>query len=455
MKRFLICLLAVIMLFNMALPKVEAHAEVVTLTMITGAVIAIGVAAGITWSMSIPSGVTMKDYVGGKVTNWLNGRSLTEAFGSEVVRLTAGKLIVPAQMVNAITDFLDDYKEAEGLQENASSATTVSTGQFVSYNVTPYKSNGQGSSTAQYVRGLQNTPLIDTYNASDFCVAIYDEGANSYWRLYENGVLLLSPTANFTYNSNYEYRWGFTANAQHTLYCSIGYINPNTGSGWINSWAMPSNYTYSPSTIEAQIPGAYDPPEGLNDLQEWEGTVEGGADTNIDDLLDDIFDDAASGTLEVEGEVVTVPDVPIPSTDPGVGDITDIIGGINTIEGTLEGVGEQVGEIAGTLEGIGEGIGDITEALDIPAANDFKPPALNTLFPFCIPFDLYNIVMAFNVPPEAPHVQIPFNIPVLGLAYTFDLDFSQFNGVASTVRTMEFVAFAVGLAILSSKVIRW
>ena len=77
---------------------------------------------------------------------------------------------------------------------------------------------------------------------------------------------------------------------------------------------------------------------------------------------------------------------------------------------------------------------------------------LTNFFPFCIPFDIYAFLQAFEAEPEAP--SITYNFPYINasgnVAYiqqTFEL--SQFDGVAQLVRRLELVAFIIGLAFVT------
>lgn len=471
MKKFLVVLLAVVVIFTSTIPKQCAKADGLTLSMVASAAYALASGSGLGFSMSVPSGTTAEQYLSSKINSWLQGRSLVEAFGSELVRLQVGKLLIPSKMVNAIVQFWNSYKTEENIPENSSTGVIVSRGSLDGYNVGPHVNNGQSSTVAfmQCMRSLVNEPLFDVVSDSGYSVTFFSNNGSSTsfssWALYKDGVQVLRNTGNFTLLSGWTgFKWGFTVNSSGNLYCTIGsYYNNKTGC-YINNANMPSGTTgFVSSSITATIPGAYSPPESLNDLQSWEGTVSNAPDTNLDQLLEDIFDQSAAGTLDVSGQVVDTPAEPevtsVPTAAPG-----DIIGGLDTISGQLEGIDntltgvqEGVGEAVGQLEGINEGVGSISEALEVPTTSE--APAfkfdLTTLFPFCIPFDIYRFVTMFNASPVAPHVQIPFNIPAIGLQYTFDLDFSSFDSVASVLRSVELIAFCVGLAILTSKVIRW
>lgn len=79
---------------------------------------------------------------------------------------------------------------------------------------------------------------------------------------------------------------------------------------------------------------------------------------------------------------------------------------------------------------------------------------LTGIFPFCIPFDIVNLLSKLDVSPVTPHVHLSFPNPVLDDPIVFDLDFSQWNGVAQVVRNAEMVAFVVGLAMVTRNLIR-
>lgn len=70
---------------------------------------------------------------------------------------------------------------------------------------------------------------------------------------------------------------------------------------------------------------------------------------------------------------------------------------------------------------------------------------LTRIFPFCIPFDIFAMLQTLNAEPVAPnyhvHYEGPYNIVI-----DFTVDLSPWDSVASTLRTVELLAFCVGLA---------
>ena len=78
---------------------------------------------------------------------------------------------------------------------------------------------------------------------------------------------------------------------------------------------------------------------------------------------------------------------------------------------------------------------------------------IRDLFPFCIPFDVLDICKLFAAEPVAPAFEIPIKSEAYGIDETVEFDLSPFDGVASTVRTLEKVAFLVGLALVTKNLL--
>lgn len=112
---------------------------------------------------------------------------------------------------------------------------------------------------------------------------------------------------------------------------------------------------------------------------------------------------------------------------------------------------------------------DITGDNDKPGDKDddkkpsSKPGGLPTLtlpevlfktkFPFCLPWDLYNVFVLLNAEPVAPKFDIPFKFDRLGIDYTFSIDLSEYEQLALISRVSLSVMFIIALILLSRKVI--
>lgn len=79
---------------------------------------------------------------------------------------------------------------------------------------------------------------------------------------------------------------------------------------------------------------------------------------------------------------------------------------------------------------------------------------LAEIFPFCIPFDILSMFRGLAVGRETPHFDVRLFYPGW-LDYTYTFDFSDFEDIASVLRTCELAAFAIGLAAVTRRFIKW
>ena len=77
---------------------------------------------------------------------------------------------------------------------------------------------------------------------------------------------------------------------------------------------------------------------------------------------------------------------------------------------------------------------DIT---DSDTSGEYYVQGLQNVFPFCLPFDVFDFLSVLSAPAEAPHFKVPIKYPTLsGMeTYEVDLDLSKFNSVAKILRT--------------------
>lgn len=83
---------------------------------------------------------------------------------------------------------------------------------------------------------------------------------------------------------------------------------------------------------------------------------------------------------------------------------------------------------------------------DIDTAGDYTTPNLQDKFPFCIPWDLKKIFTGFKSGREAPEIEWHFYVEGI-VDYTFRLSLSDFDSVATILRSLELILFVVGLAV--------
>lgn len=83
---------------------------------------------------------------------------------------------------------------------------------------------------------------------------------------------------------------------------------------------------------------------------------------------------------------------------------------------------------------------------------------LRKFFPFCIPWDLYNLFSYLNAPAEAPKFEIPVpaydNSGHLTMENTITVDLSIFDSVALVFRVCIFIIFCLGLILITRSLIR-
>lgn len=96
-------------------------------------------------------------------------------------------------------------------------------------------------------------------------------------------------------------------------------------------------------------------------------------------------------------------------------------------------------------------IGGTTDT-DIPKVKDFTGEGSQLsfdwkgVFPFCIPFDLIAFLKCLCAEPEAPKIDIPFNVPIVNYKGSVSIDLSKYDEVAALCRTLFDLLFIVGLA---------
>ena len=92
----------------------------------------------------------------------------------------------------------------------------------------------------------------------------------------------------------------------------------------------------------------------------------------------------------------------------------------------------------------------------VPTVAALSPPAsffsalqvaVTTKFPFCLPFDLFKILQAFYVPPEAPVFSLSFHDPFSNGDFSITVDLSPWDEVAAVVRTFEAMILLSGFCL--------
>lgn len=148
------------------------------------------------------------------------------------------------------------------------------------------------------------------------------------------------------------------------------------------------------------------------------------------------------------------------------GMVNDLDEAFKNVIGVLEGLGENVTDkekeqaisdgITKEIENVIENTQERVESKNpsipsTPSLGALDSPGLDDKFPFCIPFDLIDLVSALDADPEAPK----FTIPIIknekyGWDYSIDVDWSDFDVVAKVCRSVEVFCF-IGFLILKTR----
>ena len=93
---------------------------------------------------------------------------------------------------------------------------------------------------------------------------------------------------------------------------------------------------------------------------------------------------------------------------------------------------------------------------DFPLVSS-SPALWQTKFPFCLPWDLYNVIAGFNSEAVAPSIHMPIItsdiVPVLEEDVYFDLDFSDYSDLVRILRFFFCALFTIFLILITRKII--
>lgn len=489
MKKIIACMLccALICTIFVSNSSKRAFADPFTASQIGAVAYAAMSSWGISFNAANATSVGMGQFMADQIDSYVEstGGTIASIFGGRLAIDVASKLVVGQQMYNALVDFKDWLVSKFGM-----GSTDISLQDGVFNNLSIPNKGTAGEITQE--------GLSATFN--DYVVGNRGEGYRNI-DIYLNGSRLTGNSSTGTQV--------YTGGGVSLIYKdnNLYFQSPTTDLNIGGSSYWQTLYIRNPSMNNSLSWNGLDyvAPTVIDPSYEWLGQVGDYQDTNLEQLLEHILDDVEGNTLIVTGEVIPLdPPQPVPTWEPvddvidGINQggevITDIGNDIGDISGHLDDLGEIGGDIVGELEGVNQGIqtqtgilsgaidqavSDVTDAISTQtealsesaeataAATEAIADALEDesinwrkfdlrgLFPFCIPFDIYNMLQAFDASPTAPHVQLPFVIESLGFSYTIDLDFSGFDQVAAVMRQMELIVYGIALAWATSKVIKW
>lgn len=236
-----------------------------------------------------------------------------------------------------------------------------------------------------------------------------------------------------------------------------GYIKASTLSTWapyVDRWLDFSN-----------VSGIYFTSYGLMGLVSgiaigWDGwCVEVPDVTPKEDVSDVVVAPDTTGVIDRDGSLDNV----------RVGDATGELVGVISVPVDGIGLGEvatpyisvpgvyPVDTVTGEIVGTDTPIEDVKPGI-VPTVNgDYTITGLDEVFPFCVPFDLIALFDTLQAKPEAPSFKFPLPVPKkdggIKLQY-IEVNLSDFDTAATILRTMELLAFCVGLTLITRKLIR-
>lgn len=365
------------------------------------------------------------------------GISIAQQYMPDIDAFWNWVLSGPAEMVK-----VDNAYQWNSVNGQISPAVVYSTGVMPSIPYVPDSATDDEMFYNSYHWGYRNTGAVFSFMKSSQSVPVYCcvviEGSQ-----YRGYIF-----ANESFNSRQINRSGSGVYTKYSLRTST---YPDTTIRYSSA-----NSAWNISELTTNAPIFNSVADAVSALQTWLG------DPTYDDIK----------VQPYVGDAVAKP-VPIPDTDdPDYGPIP-WAGGLDIPwNDTLFGDGTgaltdaQKEAISGALDQAIEDDGTLVlegdEAIDNPGTDTDDPPSsdpddygvigLENIFPFCIPFDIYNFLSALAATPTAPHFTATLQLPeAVGGAQTIDLDFDNptFNQLAQLLRLLELLAFIVGLALLT------
>lgn len=450
-EKFFIVILVVCLLVSLALAP-EAHADALVV-----AGICIGAAAlvgAVLASMGVRPGSSNIDYdsVVQSAVTYLETNTSLITNGLISVPVINGVTRVGSNLVSAVRDALLD-------SSSGTPVLSVGTGEYTpNYSVGTYYSDNSGlvnvttfasayvSSGAQAAFSTQLNSHSSFISTCHFCfVEIW--GGNTFIYFMDSPQVAISKRSSgyftFSFSGNY-LSFTFQNNVNNAP------INISSGSSlYLDTSAFASNEEYSFNLANWSSPGV----STIKDLN-----VTGVPQTfNETDTPDVIYPGWATNAypsndvigIDVNGDGAIDYQLPADSYYPQSIPLnqTDVYDWTQTEAqaGTDEAAADATKEDAEDKEK------ESADDYQIGAADDYTFD-VSEFFPFCIPFDIYDMLNCLAAEPEAPHFVWQF--PVLGQTYSISVNLDKFNAVASILRNMEALAFAVGLAFVTKRLIQ-
>ena len=352
---------------------------------------------------------------------------------------------------------------------------------------------GSGEGTVSL--GGLNAPVLSVGEQLMLCSSSNQFGNTASYVIYNSGTneaIAIIATVGTAGSSSYWY-WAISNSNSNA---NINYFsNQNTNISWygpVNGYyrAPLGNYT---SVINTDIPiyTGYTVANIANLLNSWDGTfnpnmtntgvVDGftGTRDEYNRKVGDLGEHAGYDTV-VNPRVIG--NIPIPADTDITVSVRDYLDALQRVLDKL-----QDRDITGTdkadaiprdydIPDTVEADPDIEIAPDDTVPDDDKTPVtsddpvnpetepnisaaplkfdLRNIFPFCIPFDIKDMIGLLSADPVAPSYTVDWEIPFVNTNLTFTVDLSGYDDVAEITRNMELLLFMIGLAVVTRNLIR-
>lgn len=408
------------------------------------------------------AGMTKSQFIKSKIKSYCDAAKTTVGDFSKKILEGAtiardGTIQLTDQASTQINQFINWLKSNNDVFDNSN--TGSDTGNYVSLGGMnmPVVSVGQTYKVGTYSDGSDKNL---SYNTGLGDLAMIYIGTDSYRSLYcfnrtQGSYNVKVDGSSSTFGSNPS-----VSNGYYYFYCAsvyISYINTAipvyTGSIYDffsnldgtfnveNTMANPENDTFTGTQDALQGLGnilnpAPDKTTVLNPGLTGSLDIPGVQNPTIDvgDYLD-----ALTRVLDRAGAL----DLPV--TDPATGTIEQTRVTPTTYEPTLEKVDNpDLPDPTITNPVINPDDDGDPVQMATPLAIQFKG-----VFPFCIPFDVKDMIGLLNATPEAPSYHVHWYIPFADVYLDFNVDLSPWNSTAAICRQMELLLFCLGLAFVT------
>lgn len=173
--------------------------------------------------------------------------------------------------------------------------------------------------------------------------------------------------------------------------------------------------------------------------------------------IDDLYNGSENRGQDIDSDNDS--DVPIYSIDTSINDLAhEILGLRNTIDNLGTDVSTAIDDAIQKAQDKTDSKVDsvVKENVAVQLGNvkwdinDFKTSGLGSKFPFCIPYDLFNLISVFDAEPVTPKFEIPFVFEKWGINESITIDLSIFDNIAKIFRTFETLGF-IGFLIMKTR----